>query len=95
MNDLAIIDEIIIILINWFNSLLSIPNSNKYLSDYYLMNKIGKRKKKKNAGSSGARRLPPSTITAGEWTGMCPVYKTSKLSIALLHWAVSRLFFFT
>jgi len=59
------------------------------------MNRIGKRKKeKKNAGSSGARRLPPSTITAGAWSGMCPVLKTSKLSAALLHWAVWRLFFF-
>ncbi len=55
---------------------------------------MGKRKTKENAGSSGARRLPPSTITAGEWSGICPVLKTSKLSIALLHWVVLRLFFF-
>jgi hypothetical protein len=38
MSDLEIIDEIIIILINWFNSLLSIPNLNKYLSNYLMNN---------------------------------------------------------
>jgi len=38
MSDLEIIDEIIIILINWFNSLLSIPNLNKHLSNYLMSN---------------------------------------------------------
>jgi hypothetical protein len=34
---MLIIDEIIMILINQFNSLLNIPNLDKYLFDYYLM----------------------------------------------------------
>jgi hypothetical protein len=38
MSDPEIIDEIIIILINWFNSLLSIPNLSKYLSNYLKSN---------------------------------------------------------
>jgi hypothetical protein len=35
---MVISDEIMIILINQFNSLLSISNLDKYLFDYYLMN---------------------------------------------------------
>jgi hypothetical protein len=34
---MVIIGEIIITLINQFSSLLIIPNSNKYLYDYYFM----------------------------------------------------------
>jgi hypothetical protein len=55
---LVIIDEIIIILISQFNSLLSIHNSNKYLSDYYLMSKIGKKKNKRKRWELGGS---PST----------------------------------
>jgi len=39
MNDLIIIDNITIILTSKLNSLLNIPNWDKYLFDYYLMSK--------------------------------------------------------
>jgi hypothetical protein len=35
--ELVIIDELIIILNNWFNSLWNIPNLDKYLFDYFLI----------------------------------------------------------